>query len=204
MLGLLWLFAFNMTAQHPNETMMPNKQDFAVSLSLNNHSWAFPLSSVIRLGPQYPGLTLGTEFNYRVRPKTKFFQTLEIGGFINPASGSGTYFNTDVAFRYTTKRGLLFDIGTGFGMLKSYFINDTYQQQSDGSYQISDDTGISALSQNIFLGVGYDLSVKHDKNLVLFVRYQWIASAAYWSNIMIRPNGLFHFGIRHSLRTNKK
>lgn len=202
---LIWLFAFSdpVSAQHPNETLLPVKQDFSLAMSYNNHSWAFPLSSVFRMNPQYPGLTVGTEINYRVRPRTKFFQTFELGGFINSASGSGTYFNSDVAFRYTGKRGILLDIGTGFGSFKSYFINDTYKIQSDGSYLKSDDTGVTALSQNIFFSTGYDLSVKHDKNLVLFVRYQWIASAAYWSRIMIRPNGLLHIGIRHSLRTNK-
>ena len=190
-------------AQHANKTLLPYKQDFVLSVSYNNHSWAFPFSSIFRLSPQYPGLSVGTELNYRVRPKTKFYQTLELGGFINSASGSGTYVNSDIAFRYTSKKGILLDIGTGFGILKSYFINDTYNIQSDGSYSQSNDTGVTALSQNIFFSTGYDFSVKKDKNLVLFLRYQWIASAAYWSNIGIRPSGLLHFGVRHSLRTNK-
>lgn len=203
-LGLLWLFGFQnaISAQDANETPKPKKQDFPISVSVNNHSWAFPLSSIVRLGPQYPGLTIGTEINYRVRPRTKFFQTLELGGFINPASGNGTYINTNLAFRYTGKRGILFDLGLGLGTFKSYFINDTYKQTDDGSYVQSDVNGVSALSNNIFLSAGYDLSVKHDKNLVLFVRYQWIASGAYWSNFVIRPSGLFHIGARHSLRTN--
>lgn len=205
-LGLIWLFAFNesVSGQHANPTLLPNKQDFPLSISYNNHSWAFPLSSVFRFNPQYPGLTLGTEINYRVRPKTKLFQTFEFGGFVNSASGNGAYFNSDLAFRYTSKRGILMDVGTGFGLLKSYFINKAYYQESDGSYQLSSDKGVTALSQNIFLSAGYDMSVKHDKNLVLYVRYQWIASAAYWSSLGIRPSGLFHVGVRHSLRTKTK
>lgn len=179
------------------------KQDFPLVLSYNNHSWAFPFSSVLRMNPQYPGFTLGTEINYRVREKTKLFQSLEIGGFINPASGNATYFNSDLGFRFTSKKSIFMDLGFGFGLLKSYHINDTYKQQEDGLYSLVKDKGITALSQNIFIGAGYDLSKKYSKNFSLFVRYQWIASAAYWSNIIIRPNGLFHLGIRKSLRTNK-
>jgi len=180
------------------------KQDFPISMSYNNHSWAFPLGSILRLNPQYPGLTVGTEINYRVRPKTKLFQVVELGGFLNSASGNATYVNTSLAFRLSTDFGLYSDIGLGLGIFSSYYINDTYTQQENGSYSLSDEKATTALSNNIFLGLGYDLSKKYDKNLQVFVRYQWIASGSYWSMITIRPSGLFHIGIRHSLRTNKK
>lgn len=201
-IGLIWLIV-SLNPLSAQDTPKAKKQDFPISVSYNNHSWAFPLGSIFRANPQYPGLTIGTELNYRVRTKTTLFQSFEVGGFLNSASGNGSYANTNFGFRYTGKRVIMFDVGLGLGLFKSYHINDTYQQQENGSYLKVKDKGINALSNNIFLSLGYDLSVKHNRNLMVFARYQWIASGAYWSLTTIRPNGLFHVGVRRSLRTNK-
>ncbi len=186
-------------AQEPSPT---KKQDFPFYLSYNNHSWAFPFGSIFRLNPQYPGLTSGIEINYRVRSKSKLFQTFELGGFLNQASGNALYFNSNLAFRYSFVPAIHFDIGLGLGAFNSYRINDIYRLTESGNYISIKDRGVSALSNNLFLSVGYNLSTAFNKELTLYVRYQWIASGAYWDLTTIRPSGLLNIGIRTSLRKN--
>lgn len=190
---ILLSLGLNSSAQ---EQSAERKQTFPLSIAYSSHSWAFPLTQVIRMNPQYPGMAVGTEIYYRKRAKTKLFQTIEAGGFINQSSGSALYFQSDIAYRYTADFGMMLDIGLGFGLFKTYYTRDTYSQDATGAYTKSSDNGVSALSQNIFLSVGYDLSKKTDKNWMPFLRYQWIASAAYWSTIPIRPNGLLQVGVQ--------
>lgn len=188
-------------SQEDGKKEMQKKQDFPIYLTYNNHSWAFPFGSVFRLTPHYPGATGGFEINYRVRSKTKLFQTIDIGGFLNNASGNAIYFNSNLAYRYSFKCKVHMDIGLGIGILNSYHINDIYIQTDSGNYISEKDRGVGALSNNLFLGIGYDVLKIMNNLLSIFVRYQWIASGAYWDLTTIRPNGLLHIGFRTSLRS---
>lgn len=175
------------------------KQTYPISIALSSHSWAFPLSNVFRLNPYYPGLAVGTEFYFIKRPKSKLFQTAEIGGFLNKNQGSALYFNSNLTYRYTTKFGLMTEIGLGLGYFHGFHRSDTYEQEASGEFTKVKDGGIGSLSSNLTLGIGYDLSKKSDKNWMPFLRYQWIASTSYWSIIGIRPNGLFQLGVQIDL-----
>ena len=171
------------------------KQDFPLSVSLSNHSWAFPFNNVFRVNPIYPGMAIGTEYYYRNREKNKLFQTAELGGFINNSSGSALYFNSNFGYRYTSKFGLMADASFGLGLYKTYHSRTTYMQQTNGEYHKVKDKGSSSLSANISFGLGYDLSKVSSKKLMPFIRYQWIAGTEYWSLIGMRPNGILQIGI---------
>jgi hypothetical protein len=180
--------------QAQNET--EKKQTFPISISITNHSWAFPFNKVFRLNPLYPGISAGTEFYYKNKPTFKFFQTAQIGGFLNKASGAGCYFNSNIGLRHTMKFGLAIDFSFGLGYFHSFYPSDTYVQNLNGEFEKSNKGGVGAMSGNISLGLGYDFSRKKNKYFTPFIQYQWIAGTYYWSLITIRPNGLLHLGIR--------
>lgn len=176
------------------------KQTFPISVTLSNQSWAFPLSKIFRLNPYYPGASLGTEYYYLKRPKSKLFQTLEVGGFINKNQGSALYVNSNITYRNTTKFGLVSEIGLGFGYFNSFHPTAIYEQQADGDFELVKDSGVPAFSNNLSLALGYDLTKKFDKKLMPFLRYQWIASGKYWSIIGIRPSALLHLGLQFNFK----
>ncbi len=193
---LIAILLYNGVSIQAQDNEVKRKQDFPISISVSSHSWAFPFTNVFRMKPFYPGTSVGTELYYKKGEKGKLFQTAEIGGFLNNASGSALYFNSSFSFRYTTKFGLTSDVGLGLGYFHSFHISDTYKQNSEGGYDKISDPGVPSLSGNITLGLGYDLSKTTGKNIMPFVRYQWIASTSYLSVIGIRPNGLFQLGFQ--------
>jgi hypothetical protein len=172
------------------------KQTFPLAMSLTNHSWAFPFKQVFRFNPIYPGISAETEFYYKSKPTFKLFQTGQIGGFLNNSSGSAIYLNSNIGMRYASKFGLTTELSLGLGYFFGLYSSDTYIQSANGNYEKSKKAGIGAMSGNISIGFGYDFSIKFDKNITPFLRYQWIASTYYWSLITIRPNGLLHLGAR--------
>jgi hypothetical protein len=190
---LCYCLILNQT-QAQNETV--KKQTFPISISITNHSWAFPFNKVFRFSPLYPGGSVGTEFYYKNKPAFQLFQTAQIGGFLNKASGSGFYINSNLGIRHTLKFGLEMNLSLGLGYFYSFYPSDTYVQNLNGEFEKSNKSGVGAMSANISLGLGYDFSRKYNKNFTPFIQYQWMASTYYWSLITIRPNGLLHAGIR--------
>lgn len=182
-----------------SEMEKERKQTFPISFSVTNHSWSFPLTNVFRINPIYPGMSVGTEFYFLKRPKSKLFQTAEIGGFINKNQGSAFYFNSNFTYRYTAKFGLMSEIGLGLGYFHGYHRTTTFEQQASGEFEEVKDRGIGAMSSNLAFALGYDFAKKGGKKWMPFIRYQWIASTSYWSIIGIRPNGLLHLGAQINL-----
>jgi len=190
------LLSFGIPSLMGQNASLEKKQDFPISVSLTNHSWAFPLSKVFRLNPIHPGLSVGTEFYYLKRERAQLFQTGEIGGFINKNSGSAWYINSNLAFRFTNMWGLMLESGLGLGYFNSYHRSIAYTQETNGNYVEAESKATPSSSINISLAIGYDFSKKRERELTLFMRYHWIASTSYWSIIGIRPSGLLHIGAR--------
>jgi len=185
-----------MLGQADGDIKNNKKQSWPISFTVSNHSWSFPMTNVFRIKPLYPGFSVGTEFYYIKKEKGRLFQTFEIGGFANSNQGSATYFNSNLTYRFTARFGLMTEVGIGLGYFHGFQRSATYEQTEAGTFAPVKDNGIPASSSNISFALGYDLSKVLAKNITPFVRYQWIASTNYWSNIGIRPNGLLHLGIQ--------
>ena len=147
------------------------------------------------MAPFYPGLSAETELYYASRPHFKCYQTIQAGGFLNSSSGSALYLNSNFGMRYAAEFGLTADLSFGLGYFHTFYTSPTFTQNESGAFVESNKRGIGAMSGNISLGLGYDLSKKTETDMRLFLRYQWIASTYYWSLITIRPNGLLHLGV---------
>lgn len=182
--------------QDAKDQLMEKKQSWPISISLSSHSWSFPLTNIGRIKPFYPGFSLGTEFYYIKKERGRLMQTMEVGGFANSNQGSALYFNSNLTYRFTTRYGLMTEIGLGLGYYHGFYRSQTFLQNESGEYSAIANNGIPASSSNISFALGYDLSKRSDKKVVPFIRYQWIASTRYWSIIGIRPNGLLHLGVQ--------
>ena len=191
--------AIGLTSSFAQEVVEERKQNFPISISISSHSWAFPFSNVFRFNPYYPGLSVGTEYYYLKRDKSKLFQNAEIGGFLNSSQGSAIYFNSNFGYRYTANFGLMAEVGLGLGYFHGFHRSHIYEQTPNGDYKKVVDSGVGSLSANVFTGIGYDLSKVSNRKVMPFIRYQWMGSTSYWSIIGIRPNGLLHLGIQSTI-----
>ncbi|MFK8037271.1 MAG: hypothetical protein AB8B74_03190 [Crocinitomicaceae bacterium] len=174
-------------------------QSFPISISVLNHSWAFPGSQVYRIVPLYPGIAIGSEYQYKKWKKTALYQVLEIGGFLNNSAGSGIYVNTNIGFRGITNFGLMTEFSLGLGYFQGFYPSNVYSLAGSGVYEQVKGNGIGALSSNINFQLGYQIK-KSKRQLTPYIGYQFLASTYYWSLITIRPNGLLKAGIRFNLK----
>lgn len=193
------LFLVNIQANAQADNQRQNQQHFPISLSVFNHTWAFPLSNVLRIAPIYPGISIGSEYHYRDGKKIALYQTFELGGFYNQSSGSAFYLNTNFGIRGQTKFGLMADFSFGLGYFHGFYPSTTYHLSQAGLYEKTKNNGIGASSANFSFTLGYQLK-KTNKKITPFIGYQWMASTTYWSLITIRPNGLLKTGIRFNLK----
>ncbi len=199
-LCLVFVWWFNHQGLAQDTKTDKTVQNFPLSVALINQSWAFPGSQVFRLTPVYPGLSVGSEYHYRQRPKTTFYQSLEFGGFLNRSAGSALYGHTNIGWRYRADFGLAVDVSLGLGYFHGFHPSPIYSLNTNGTYEKVSDPGVGASAANIHLQLGYRLG-KFNRDWTPFVSYQWMASTYYWSLITIRPSGFLKIGARFNLKT---
>lgn len=195
-LGLMLVLSLSKVTHAQPENQ--RKQKFPISVSLANQSWALPFSRILRMAPFYPGINFGTELCYKEKEKFKFYQSLELGGFINRTAGSAFYFNSDLGIRAKFKRGWKTDFAIGLGYFHGFHPSYIYAQQSDGTFLQVKDRGVGAMSANFKIGLEYGFK-SNSRELTIITAYQWIASTYYWSLIGIRPNSMLHIGAKANL-----
>jgi hypothetical protein len=170
------------------------QQTFPVNISVFNHSWAFPLMEIGRIAPVYPGLSLGTEYQYERWEKVELFQTINLAGFINQASGSAWLINSDFGVRTPSKWGLYGETTMGLGFMNAYHPSPIYEMNAENAYVSVKDTGKGSSLITFSFGMGYHLSKPESVKISPFIKYQWMASRPYFDSLPIRPHGLLHVG----------
>ncbi|MFY0687015.1 MAG: hypothetical protein JXQ90_07620 [Cyclobacteriaceae bacterium] len=164
-----------------------------ISYSLLNHSWAFPLSKIVRVtGPVSPGFTIGTEFEHKQWKKNTFIQSIQLGGFINKSTGAGYFILTDLGLKHDFKR-VQSEFSTGLGWMNSYTASEVWERGDEG-FQRAENQSASGMLMSFSLGLRYPITAAVVNQVVPFVLYQWIASTPYFDVIPIRPQGLLHIG----------
>lgn len=177
------------------------KQDFPVSLSVINQSWAFPQKKVFRMKPFYPGLVFGTEYSYKEGKRGRLLQSANFGFFINNVTGSCLFLHSDFVYRYTFNFGLFADVSLGLGYVHAFYPREIFRQNDENEYVKVRDTGKPAIMVSNSFSLGYDFSRKMNKPIALYLRYQWFAQYPYFELIPIRPNGVLHVGLRYYWKT---
>jgi hypothetical protein len=174
------------------------EQKFPVSASLINHTWAFPFQQVFRIKPFYPGGVAGTEYVYKENKRSRLFQTLNLGFFLNKTTGSAVFLASDFGYRYTTKFGVFADVSLGLGYLHAFYPRKIYRQNEQNEYVKVHDIGKPVVMVSTSFSLGYDCSKKTSLPLSPFIKYQWFAQYPYFELIPIRPNGILHLGLRYN------
>lgn len=171
-----------------------------ITVSVLNHSWAFPLSKVIRTnGPVYPGVSVGTEHSWRKKNRNQWVQSAELGGYLNRSMGSALYASSEFRYRRHVQNGLRPETGIGLGYFHAFSPTPLLQQQADGHFAEIKDKGKGGSLVSISMGMGYAIPRPEQKPLAIFIKYQWMAATPFTDIIPIRPTGLLHLGIRASL-----
>lgn len=180
-----------------NRSLTPDsaaRKPLAVVASLFNHAVSMPFHKMVRT-PVHPGFQAGVEGRYFENQSSKVFQTLNAGWFHNRYNGTGVYFNTEVAYRFTSKKGLFAEALAGLGYLRMFHPTEIYQLKN-GAYEVVKDKGFSSGLVSGALGVGYAFPSSSALAVAPFVRYQLLVQTRYSPDLTALPQTALHLGVR--------
>lgn len=194
--ALLLVMFISPSSAWSNDSTDVKTKGIPLQVSLVNHSWAFPLMSVARISPLYPGMFLGSEHLYLEGKRSSLGQTATIGGFLNQATGSALLAHTDLMYRYSTGFGLEAGASFGIGYMHAFHSRPTYRLNDNNVYEATPNRGKPSALVSLSISTGFDLEKSTGLPIVPFLKYQWMASTPYTDIIPIRPHGLLHLGVR--------
>ena len=177
---------------------------------LNNHpiDFAFGSASVgmpftkFSKSPFYPMVSLGTEFYYKQKEKTDFYQSARINYYNAKYSTSAIVLNSEIGFRFIFNFGLFADAGLGIGYAHLFRPNAVFKQNSNGEYEQARDWGTPRLMADFFLSAGYDFSKNSELPLCLYIKYGNYIDLLYAPDLPALPHNIFQIGARFYISKN--
>ena len=153
------------------------RKSWPVNISLFSESTAIPFTPFLNT-PIHPGIQIGTEFNYKIQPNSRLFQTLDISYFYHNYLAQGIGLTTNLSYELRSNFGLAFTGLLGIGYLRTFSTADEFTFVN-GRYEKQTDLGNSRLSPSLAMDVGYYFRPKSIHSPKLFVRYQLWAEYPY-------------------------
>ena len=185
----------NDTSETAPVTKEKTHRPLSIDISFFNHSVSSPFHKIVSR-PVHPGVQVGIEGKYVETPKSKLFETLNLGMFYNNYNGTGLYLNSEIAYRYTSKPGIFAEANAGVGYLRTYHPTDIYELNSFGNYEKAKDKGFSSPIVSFAFGLGYAIKSSSSFSFAPFVRYESIIQTKYSSDLKILPQSAVHVGVR--------
>lgn len=171
------------------------KTPWPLNISVFNESTTIPFTTFFTL-PVHPGLQVGTEFNYRIKTRTRFFQTVNVNYFFHRHLAHGISLNTELGYEYRMKSGFAFTGLLGLGYLHTFATTAEYDFVN-GVYEPAPDRGNARLYPSLSLDVGYYLKRKEASSSKLFIRYQSWAEYPYSPGfIPVMTHVNVHLGVK--------
>jgi len=148
-------------------------KEIPINISLFNEATALPFTRFLTF-PVHPGIQVGTEFNYKIKTQTRFYQTANISYFYHNYLNQGIGLYTEVAYEYRLKFGLAFTGLFGLGYMHTFATTEEFTF-TNGQYEKKTDRGNARLFPSLSLDIGYYIIKDKPNSPKIFLRYQsWI------------------------------
>jgi hypothetical protein len=157
--------------------LLGQKKAVPISFSLFNESTAIPYTRFFTT-PIHPGIQAGTEFNYKVKEHSRFFQTANISYFYHNYLAQGIGISTELGYEYRLNAGISFSGLLGAGYMHTLATTEEFTF-SGGQYEKEPDKGNARLYPTLSLDIGYYLKKSAGNSPRLFIRYQSWAEYPY-------------------------
>lgn len=141
------------------------------------------------------GVRAGTEFYYRQRTRSHWFQTANLGYYSHPAMHHGFYLSTEVGYRKFIGPVFL-DATLGGGYLHLISRLPVYSDNGNGGFEQSS-PHLSKFMPTLGLGAG----VRVGHQTALLVRYEVFGEMPIANEIPLLPHRAIHLGLRFNLPT---
>lgn len=171
------------------------KKALPISVSLFNESTAIPFTQLFTT-PIHPGIQIGTEFNYSVKQRARFFQTVNASYYYHNHLTQGIGLTTELGYELRSNFGLAVAGLLGVGYMHTFSTTEEFTF-SNGQYEKKPDKGNPRFAPSISIDFGYYLSPKTTNSPKLFLRYQsWVEYPYSPGFIPIMAHINFHVGFK--------
>lgn len=174
-----------------------------VNISMFNEATAIPFTRLITT-PIHPGIQLGTEFDYRHRTHSRFFQTANVCYFYHNYLTQGIGINSEVGYEYRLTCGAAFTALLGAGYLHTFATAEEFTF-SNGHYEQKPDRGNGRLFPSFSIDAGYYLKRDNENSPKVFIRYQsWIEYPYSPGFIPVMGHINLHAGVKFFIQRKEK
>lgn len=144
-----------------------------LNLSLFNEATAIPFSQFYT-SPIHPGIQVGTEFTFREKSSSRFFQTANLSYFYHQRLNHGLSLYSELGYEQRLKFGAAVTGLFGLGYLHTFATAEEFAFQ-DGEYINQTDRGNARLLASLAFDVGFYLQKDRPNSPKIFLRYQsWL------------------------------
>lgn len=174
-----------------------------INVSFFNESTAIPFTRIVTT-PVHPGIQTGTEFNYKNKEHSRFYQTANISYFYHKYLAQGIGLNTELGYEYRLKFGLAITELLGVGYIHTFSTAEEFTF-SNGQYVKKADKGNARFYPSFSLDIGYYLKNSEKNSPKIFMRYQAWAEYPYSPDfIPVMTHINLHIGVKFFINTKSK
>lgn len=175
--------------------LLGQKKELPITISLFNESTALPFTRFFTT-PIHPGIQVGTEFNYKLKNRSRLFQTVNLSYFYHQHLTQGISINTELGYEYRFNFGLSLSSLFGVGYLHSFVVSDEFILKN-GEYVKKKDRGNARINPSLSFELGHYIKTKNISNPKIFIRYQsWVEYPYSPGFIPIMTHINFHLGTK--------
>ena len=182
--------------------LLGQDKGISINISVFNESTAIPFTQFVTT-PIHPGIQIGSEINYKLRERSRIFQTANINYFYHNHLAQGIGFNTEFGYEYRMKFGLAFEGLIGVGYMHTFVTAEEFTF-ANGQYEKRPDKGNSRFYPSISLDVGYYLKKEDRTSPKIFIRYQSWAEYPYSGDfIPVMAHINLHLGVKLFIKSKQ-
>ena len=172
-----------------------------INISVFNEATAIPFTRFVTT-PIHPGLQVGTEFNYKTKEHSRFFQTANLNYFYHNNLNQGIGLYTEIAYEYRIKSGFAFTGFFGLGYMHTFATKEEFTF-TNGQYEKKTDKGNARLYPSLSLDIGYYLKKENKNSPKIFLRYQsWVEYPYSPGFIPAMTHINLHLGVKFFITAN--
>lgn len=150
-----------------------SQSQFPIKIAIGNEATAVPFTQLVTM-PIHPTIQVGTEYTYKNKPHSEFYQTGNLGYIYHNYLYQGVYLNTGIGYGYKTSFGLKFISNLEIGYLHTLTTQDEYQFEN-GEYRNGKDKGNGRVMPTFSIGIGYVFNKDEKLSSEFFILYKtWI------------------------------
>lgn len=177
---------------HPAFSQEEAKPSFPLVVSVFNVGTQLPGSGALGVFSRsvHPGVSMGTEFFYRKRPKNQWFQTARFGVLHHRLSQTAVQLYSEFGYRRKIWRGTGAELRLGGGYLHSFPAVETFKLK-DGAYDQKANIGRAQAMAGGTFGLSYATAT----DWRFFLDYQFYLQTPFVKNyVPLLPNSALHIG----------